>query len=126
MQIFENIKNSFTTHPNFYTLVHMIRVYRAVSRKKIHSNICGTENVGYEKPWNKNANFTLRKSKKVNIKQLYFGSTNFGESWVFTTVDLGTEINGPAKIYASKMYLILLLAKENFKNTTKKFTFLHY
>lgn len=108
----------------------MIRVYRAVSIKKIHSylgswlNICGAENVASEKTWYKNANTVLGKSKKINIKQLYFRSTNFAEFWVYKKVNLGIEINGSAKIYASNIYLTLLLAKESFKNTTKKFMLL--
>ena len=71
---------------------------------------------------NENFNNKLRKCKKIKIKQQYFGGTNFRKFWVFATVNLEMEINGSAKSYASKRYLILLLAKVNFKNAIKMFT----
>ena len=39
LQILENNKNSVATHSSFYTVVHMICVYGAVSRNRIYSNL---------------------------------------------------------------------------------------
>lgn len=82
LPISENNTNSVATHFIFCILVHRIRVYKAVSRKKIHrnlgKNIFSIENVGFDKACNKNANNKWRKSNKIKIKKQYLGHTNFG------------------------------------------------